>query len=91
MTNKKSEASKLTKHTFLDKIKNTAANIDAKKTKVQNKQKADNDAKEDSVGKWDALKDDFMMNPKKVREAKHSANIAVLSNVLVCNSADTTP
>lgn len=67
MTTKKSDTTKLTKHTFLDKIKNTAATIDSNKIKSMDKKKNDADSKEKSAGKWDALKDDFMMNPKKVR------------------------
>jgi hypothetical protein len=51
----------------LDKIKSTAATNTGKETNVEEKLKKD--VKSDgnkSTGKWDALKDDFMMNPKKV-------------------------
>ena len=54
----------------MDKIKSTAATITGKDTNVEEKLKKDvkNEGKK-SAGKWDALKDDFMMNPKKV--SKH--------------------
>ena len=51
----------MTKHGFLDKIKTAAATIDSKKSQDEAKLKDDK-----SAGKWDALKDDFMMKPKKV-------------------------
>jgi hypothetical protein len=64
---KKSDAAKMTKHGFLDKIKNTAAStIDSSKTPAGDKLQIGIDNKEKSAGKWDALKDDFMMKPKKV-------------------------
>ncbi len=46
--------------------KSTAATIKGKETNVQ--EKLDKEGNK-STGKWDALKDDFMMNPKKV--SKH--------------------
>jgi hypothetical protein len=65
---RKSDATKMTKHGFLDKIKNTAATMDSSKTSVEDKLKSGTDSKEKSTGKWDALKDDFMMKPKKVSD-----------------------
>jgi hypothetical protein len=51
----------------LDKIKSTAATITGKDTNVEEKLKKDVKSEGNkSAGKWDALKDDFMMNPKKV-------------------------
>lgn len=66
MATKSSESSKLTKHGFLDKIKSAAATMDSKKN--EEKSKVNKSGGDKSTGKWDALKDDFMMKPKKVSE-----------------------
>mmetsp|Transcript_41868 Transcript_41868/g.121013 ORF Transcript_41868/g.121013 Transcript_41868/m.121013 type:complete len:329 (-) Transcript_41868:129-1115(-) len=62
----KLEPSKMTKHGFLDKIKSAAATIDNKKVEENVKAGTTTKRKEQpSTNKWDALKDDFMMKPKK--------------------------
>jgi hypothetical protein len=69
VTSRKEEVSKLTKHSFLDKIKNSAkSNVPDNKKRQLNSEKIDNlkDQSNDSTS-WNALKDDYMLNPKKVR------------------------
>ena len=78
-TAKKSDATKLTKHGFLDKIKNTAATMDSKKIPMDERLNTNKKTNEDnSAGKWDALKDDFMMKPKKVSDARNWGSMTVL-------------
>lgn len=60
----------MTKHGFLDKIKNAAATTESKK--VEDKLITGVEKNDKAVGKWDALKDDFMMKPKKVSEQSKS-------------------
>ena len=57
----------MTKHGFLDKIKSTGAAIDTTKGKSKDKTTKGKDEKIQATATWDALKDDFMMKPKKVR------------------------
>lgn len=57
----------MTKHGFLDKIKSTAATIIATKRKPDDDNRSGPTPTNKASGKWDALKDDFMMKPKKVR------------------------
>jgi len=64
---KKTEVKKMNKQTFLDMIKSTAANratlSEEKKANV--KQKNINEDATESKPQWNALKDDYMLNPKK--------------------------
>jgi len=63
----------MTKHGFLDKIKNAAASID-----TTTKRKPKDDEKNKPSEGWSALKDDFMMNPKKVSESIVSEKFALI-------------
>lgn len=62
---KKSDASKMTKHGFLDKIKSAATAIDTTNGKSKEKKTNENYENKQATATWDALKDDFMMKPKK--------------------------
>jgi hypothetical protein len=65
----------MTKHSFLDKIK-SAAKTKESGDYTQKKRRRDEDGDQTNVAtqeekkssSWNALKDDFMMNPKKVGE-----------------------
>ncbi|KAG7374458.1 ribosomal RNA processing (Rrp15p) related protein [Nitzschia inconspicua] len=64
------ESSKMTKHSFLDKIKSaaksqTADNFDSKKRSVENEGRESNKETKSNTPSWGALKDDYMLNPKK--------------------------
>ena len=56
-TDKKTDVKKMTKHSFLDMIKNKAAENSAATTKTTTKEK--------NEPNWKALQDDYMLNPKK--------------------------
>lgn len=71
---KKADTTKMTKHGFLDKIKNTAASLETRNdTVVEEKLKIATSNKE-AGGKWNALKDDFMMKPKKNWDEESSSD-----------------
>ena len=57
----------MTKHGFLDKIKSAATAIDTTNGKSKEKKTNENYENKQATATWDALKDDFMMKPKKVR------------------------
>jgi hypothetical protein len=82
-TKKKQEVSKMTKHGFLDKIKNTAKSKDASLGGDDKKRKNDREERDESSGEkktsssWSALKDDYLLNPKKV-------SFNVVTNYVVC-------
>ena len=63
-TKKRKEATKLTKHGFLDKIKSAAVAAGTDKTK-NSEESGKVGGNEKGTAKW--MKDDFMLNPKKVR------------------------
>jgi hypothetical protein len=76
---KRKETTKLTKHGFLDKIKNAAKASqggvdggDLSNERDQKRRRDSNgkskDAQETSKSSWSALKDDYMLNPKKVSQ-----------------------
>lgn len=73
----------MTKHGFLDKIKSTAATIDTTRRKPKDNTRHEDGQNEKAAAKWDALKDDFMMKPKKVCKSRPVASILsfVLQNV----------
>jgi hypothetical protein len=73
----------MTKHGFLDKIKSTAAIIDTTRRKPKDNTRNEDGQNEKAAAKWDALKDDFMMKPKKVCTSRPVASILsfVLQNV----------
>ena len=56
----------MTKHGFLSKIKSTAATMDTTKQQLDIEKKGKQHDRS-SENNWQALKDDFMMNPQKVR------------------------
>jgi len=63
------QVKKMTKHGFLDMIKNAAASKSGGGTAVAAAAKS---PREPETSKWAALEDDYMMNPKKVRVYKTS-------------------
>jgi hypothetical protein len=73
----------MTKHGFLDKIKNTAKSKDASLGGDDKKRKNDREERDESSGEnktsssWSALKDDYLLNPKKV-------SFNVVMNYVVC-------
>ena len=69
MSSKRKEISKLTKHGFLDKIKAVAKSKggdDKNETETPKRGKNVADNEGNSRSSWGALKDDYMLNPKKV-------------------------
>ena len=76
MSSKRKETSKLTKHGFLDKIKAAAKSKggddenNETETPKSGKNVVENEGKKSPS--WGALKDDFMLNPKKVSQSKVS-------------------
>lgn len=67
----------MTKHGFLDKIKSAATAIGATNEKCKDKKTSENYEKKQATATWNALKDDFMMKPKKVRARISEAVIPV--------------
>jgi hypothetical protein len=65
-SSKSKQEPKLTKHGFLDKIK-SAASASSGDNVVSNKKKGGDDKEKEQPGGWNALKDDYLLNPKKVR------------------------
>jgi hypothetical protein len=63
----------MTKHGFLDKIKTTASTIDTSSRKLKDKRMNGDDEKDKESARWNALKDDYMMKPKKVCLFCHDA------------------
>jgi hypothetical protein len=64
--------SKLTKHSFLDKIKNVAKSkvadkSDSKKRPIDVEEDGGTQESKSNTPSWGALKDDYMLKPKKVR------------------------
>lgn len=56
---------KLTKHSFLDMIKTKAAATTGASKAIEDNEKNLSDRSEPPEKKWNALRDDFMLNPKK--------------------------
>ena len=58
---------KMTKHSFLSKIKDAASAGNEKSDATLEKDDRDTDNETKQTSKWDALKDDYLLDPKKVR------------------------
>ena len=57
----------MTKHSFLSKIKDAASAGNGKSDATLEKEERNTDKETKQTSKWDALKDDYLLDPKKVR------------------------